>query len=109
MLTNAPVNCNSQGARYVPSFAIPFDETKGLVTSIDGQSTYLVKWLDREIRFAQKPLSACSSAGLVLPGNVVLPTADNLKDPSDSSSSVYIGTKPTVTTAPRVIHGDVKY
>jgi hypothetical protein len=109
MLTNAPVNCNSQGARYVPSFAIPFDETKGLVTSIDGQTTYLVKWLDREIRFAQKPLSTCSTAGLALPSNVVLPTADNLKDPSDSSSSVYIGVKPTVTAAPRVIHGDVKY
>jgi hypothetical protein len=109
MLTNATVNCNSQGARYVPSFAIPFDETKGLVTSIDGQTTYLVKWLDREIRFAQKSLSACTNAGLALPSNVVLPTADNLKDPSDSSSSVYIGVKPTVTAAPRVIHGDVKY
>jgi hypothetical protein len=109
MLTNAPVNCSSQGARYVPAFAIPYDETKGLLTSIDGQTTYLAKWLDREIRFAKKPLSSCSAAGLSLPSNVTLPTAADLRDPSDASSSVYIGAKPTVTAAPRVIHGDVKY
>ena len=108
-LTNAPASCNSQDARYVPSFAIPFDETKGQVTSIDGQTAYLVKWLDREIRFAQKPLSACTSAGLALPSNVVLPTQSSLKNPSDAGSDVYIGVKPTVTAAPRVIHGDVKY
>jgi len=108
-VTNAPVNCSLQGARYVPSFAIPFDETTGRATSIDGQTSYLVKWLDREIRFAQKPLTASASAGLTLPSNVTLPTATNLKDPSDSSSDVYIGEKPTVTSAPRVIHGDVKY
>ena len=106
--TNAVVPC-SPNARYVPSFAIPFDETKGQATSIDGQTSYLVKWLDREIRFAQKPLSSCSTAGLTLPNNVVLPTQASLKDPSDSSSDVYTGTKPTVTAAPRVIHGDVKY
>ena len=109
MQTNGPVPCNSQGARYVPSFAIPFDETKGQVTSIDGQTSFLAKWLDREIRFAQKPLSSCSAAGLALPSNVVLPTQASLKDPSDSASDVYIGAKPTVTAAPRVIHGDVKY
>ena len=109
MRTNATVSCNTQGARYVPSFAIPYDETKGLVTSLDGQTSYLVKWLDREIRFAQKPLSSCSTAGLALPGNVTLPTQASLKDPSDPASDVYVGTKPTVTATPRVIHGDVKY
>lgn len=107
--TNAAVNCNTQDARYVPSFAIPDDEVKGVVTSTDEQSQYLVKWLDREIRFAQKPLSTCSAAGLTLPANVVLPTAAALKDPTDSASDVYIGTQPTVTAAPRVIHGEVKY
>ncbi len=94
---------------YVPAFAIPFDQTKGRVTSLDGQTAYLAKWLDREIRFAQKPLLSCSAAGLTVPSNVVLPTQASLKDPSDSSSDVYIGAKPTVTAAPRVIHGDVKY
>jgi len=106
-LTNAQVNCNEDGARYVPSFVIPYDATTGAVT--DGSKTYLVKWLDREIRFAQKPLSACTNAGLTVPANVTLPTASDLKDPSDVSSDVYIGDKPTVTSAPRVIHGDVKY
>jgi hypothetical protein len=106
-LTNAQVNCNQQGARYVPSFVIPYDATAGQVS--DGSKTYLVKWLDREIRFAQKPLSACTAAGLTVPANVTLPAAADLKDPSDASSDVYIGTEPTVTSAPRVIHGDVKY
>jgi hypothetical protein len=106
-LTNAPVNCNEQGARYVPSFVIPYDATTGQVS--DGSKTYLVKWLDREIRFAQKPLSVCTAAGLTVPANVTLPAASDLKNPSDPSSDVYIGTIPTVTSAPRVIHGDVKY
>jgi flavoprotein len=106
-LTNAVVSCGVEGARYVPSFVIPYDATAGSVS--DGSKTYLVKWLDREIRFAQKPLSACSAAGLAVPTNVTLPTASDLKDPTDPSSDVYIGAKPTVTSAPRVIHGDVKY
>lgn len=106
-LTNAVVNCNEQGSRYVPSFVIPHDSTAGQVS--DGTKTYLVKWLDREIRFAKKPLSACTAAGLTVPANVTLPTASDLKDPSDPASSVYIGTKPAVTSAPRVIHGDVKF
>ena len=108
-ISNAPINCNSPDARYVPSFAIPYDETKGRVTSTDGQTGYLAKWLDREIRFAQKPLLSCSNAGLTLPSNVALPTLADLKNPSDPSSDAYIGTKPVVTAAPRVIHGDVKY
>jgi hypothetical protein len=107
-LTNAPMNCsNGQEARYVPAFVIPYDATTGQVS--DGSTTYLVKWLDREIRFAQKSLSTCSAAGLAVPSNVTLPTAAVLKDPTDSSSDVYIGVKPTVTSAPRVIHGDVKF
>ncbi|HEY1283760.1 MAG TPA: hypothetical protein VGE96_04705 [Steroidobacteraceae bacterium] len=106
-LTNAQMTCNSEEARYVPAFVIPYDATAGAVS--DGTTTYLVKWLDREIRFAQKPLSACSAAGLTVPNDVTLPTASVLKDTTDSSSDVYIGAKPVVTAAPRVIHGDVKY
>lgn len=44
-----------------------------------------------------------------LPGNVALPTAADLKDPSNPASDIYIGTQPEVTAAPRVIHGEVKY
>lgn len=104
-LTNQPMSCDNQDARYVPEFVIPMSETTGVVTS--GNTSYLVKWLDREIRFARKSLATCGS--LAAPTNVTLPTAAGLQDPSDANSTAYIGTKPTVTGAPRVIHGDVKY
>jgi hypothetical protein len=105
--TNATVECNGDDARYVPAFVIPYDEQVGRVTT--GNTTYLVKWLDREIRFAKKSQAACSAAQLIAPSGVVLPTAAVLKSPSDANSDVYVGTKPVVTSAPRVIHGEVKY
>jgi len=107
LASNAPVSCETAGARYVPEFIVPFDQTLGTVTR--GSTTYLVKWLDREIRLAKKDVSVCSGAGLSLPSGVALPTSASLKDPSNASSDVYVGTKPIVTSAPRVIHGEVKY
>ncbi len=104
-LTNQPVSCNQENARYVPDFVIPYDTTLGQVS--DGTHAYLMKWLDREIRFASKPLADCSA--LSLPSNVTLPTSAVLKDPSDSTSDIYIGIKPTVTGQPRVIQGEVMY
>ena len=93
--------------RYVPEFVIPFDQALGVVS---GQNTnYLVKWLDREIRLAKKDTNVCSGAGLNLPSGLSLPTSAGLKDPSDPASSVYLGPKPSVTDAPRVIHGQVQY
>ncbi len=83
------------------------DEAAGRVTA--GVTPYLVKWLDREIRFAPKAPSVCAAAQLTPPTGVDLPQASVLKNPHDPSSPVYIGVKPTVTTAPRVIHGEVKY
>lgn len=106
-LDNTEVSCDTANARYVPAFAIPFSQTTGVVTN--GSTNYLVKWLDREIRFAKKTVPDCTAAGLTLPGSVMLPTSSGLKDPSSSSSDVYIGAKPTVTDAPRVIHGVVQY
>ena len=108
-LSNQPVNCGVQNedVRYVPAFAIKKGEQ---VTS--GQHTYLVKWLEREIRFAKKDMAdGVSCAGLSTANiNVTLPTAADLKDPSSSAQTdVYIGEKPTVTDSPRVIQGDVKY
>ncbi len=105
--TNQEVACDGGEVRYVPSFVIPHNSTQGVV-SADG-TTYLVKWLDREIRFARKNLSVCDGAGLAVPSGMVLPTAADLKNPSAPASDIYIGTRPTVTGAPRVIHGDVKY
>lgn len=106
-LTNETVSCETEDARYVPSFVIPLDAASGRVTTAD--TAYLVKWLDREIRFAGKDPSVCAAAGLELPSGITLPTAADLLDPSDPGSSIYIGTQPTVTDPPRVIHGEVKY
>jgi hypothetical protein len=105
--TNQEVPCDGGEARYVPSFVIPFDTTSGRVT-LNG-TTYLVKWLEREIRFARKNLSVCDGAGLTVPSNITLPTSTDLKNPSDPDSDIYIGVRPAITTAARVIHGDVKY
>jgi hypothetical protein len=104
-LTNGLVSCDTEDSRYVPAFVIPFDASVGRATA--GDTTYLVKWLSREIRFARKPDATCAS--LALPSDVTLPTAASLKNPSDPASDIYIGTKPAVTDAPRVIHGEVKY
>ncbi|HJW12760.1 MAG TPA: hypothetical protein VJ598_13270, partial [Albitalea sp.] len=106
-LTNDKVSCDTPNSRYVPSFVIPFDEVLGRVTN--GATPLLSKWLDREIRFARKDLSVCTSAGVTLGSGQVLPDQSGLNDPSDAASSIYIGSKPVVTDAPRVIHGDVKY
>jgi hypothetical protein len=106
-LTNEKVSCDQPNSRHVPAFVIPFDEAQGRV-SIDG-TTYLVKWLDREIRFARKDASVCQTAGLTLPEGLALPTAADLRDPSDSASPIYIGAKPELNAAPRVIQGEVKY
>jgi hypothetical protein len=105
--TNEAVSCDQPESRYVPAFVIPFDETLGRVTR--NSTPMLAKWLDREIRFARKPLSACTNAGLSLPTGLTLPSATGLADPSDSTSDIYIGSKPSVTDAPRVIHGEVMY
>lgn len=106
-LTNEKVSCETPDSRYVPAFVIPFDEVLGRV--VNGSSQMLAKWLDREIRFAKKDPSVCAAAGVVAPSGLTLPTAAGLQDPSDLASAVYIGDKPVVTAAPRVIHGDVKF
>jgi hypothetical protein len=106
-VTNAQIDCQNQNARYVPLFVVPFDETTGVVAG--DSTTYLVKWLDREIRFARKSTSTCDAASLTVPSGITLPAASDLRDPSDPTSSMYIGVRPTVTDAVRVIHGDVKF
>ena len=105
--TNQVVDCGVENARYVGAFVIPYDTTLGRVT--DGSNTYLVKWLEREIRFAKKDAAVCSAAGLTLPTGIALPTAAGLKDTASSSSDAYVGPRPSVSAAPRVIHGEVKF
>jgi hypothetical protein len=105
--TNQEVECNGGEVRYVPSFVIPDSLIDGAVTA--NGTTYYVKWLQREIRFARKSLAVCDGAGLVVPAGATLPTAADLRDPLDPASTIYTGERPTVTAAPRVIQGEVKY
>jgi hypothetical protein len=104
-LTNATVSCNTQGedVRYVPAFVIPAGAQVTYTDPTTNQaSNVLIKWLEREIRFAAVSSQQCSD--LALPSNIVLPTASGLTDPSST-----IGIKPLVTDAVRVMHGDVKF
>ena len=104
-LTNAPVSCDTDNARYVPAFAIP-----GGAQVTRGNTGYLVKWLDREIRFARKDAADCAALSVPGAGDVTLPTVTDFHDPSDSSNAdYYIGAKPEIDAAPRVIHGEVKF
>ncbi len=107
-LTNAPADCSAggQNIRFVPAFVIPFDTTQGVVRN--GSTSYYVKWLDREMRFSQVGAGNCSA--LTLPSSgLTLPDATGFQSPGESSSANYIGALPTVTAAPRVIAGEVKY
>jgi hypothetical protein len=104
---NAPVSCDQPGSRSVPAFAIPYDQVNGVVH--DGGTPLLVKWLDREVRFATRDVAVCTAAGVALPGGLTLPDASGLQNPTDPASPVYIGDKPAVTDAPRVVDGVVKY
>ena len=89
--TNEEVACDGGEARYVPSFVIP-DDVDQRPSSPPNGTTYLVKWLEREIRFARKNLAVCDGAGLTVPTGMTLPTAADLKNPSDprpTSTSAY--------------------
>jgi hypothetical protein len=104
-LTNAPVSCDTPNARYVPAFAIP----GGASVTRNGQ-TYLVKWLEREIRFARQNIAECAALNLPGDGDVMLPTVEDINDPSNADDDAhYIGTRPEIDAAPRVIQGDVMY
>lgn len=97
---NSEVACGSGTIqRWVPAFAI----NDGTQLTI-GSRTALVKYLDRELRLSEDA-GACSSMSL---STATLPAATGLHDPSSSADTYYIGAKPTVTAAPKVIHGVVQ-
>lgn len=105
---NSEVSCaGGSNVRFVPRFSIPFSLTTGVVTH--ASTPYYVKWLDRELRLAEEPLGNCGTLTLPSIGGLTLPTAADVQDPSDpAQTSVYIGTKPSITSAPTVIHGVVR-
>lgn len=107
--TNQPQSCDQPQSRYVPEFVIPDTIAEGSVTK--GADTYYAKWLDRELRFARKDAAQCSA--LTLPSTLAFLGVDELKNTAAESTSAdyYIGAKPPLdaNTAPRVIHGEVKF
>ncbi|MBI5451003.1 MAG: hypothetical protein HY940_06560 [Gammaproteobacteria bacterium] len=101
---NSPVDCGTAGARYVPAFALADGTTMTLTSS---NTPLIVKALDAELRLAEIP--SCSGATLTLPSSsLTLPSLSDVHDPSSLSDAYYIGTKPTVTAAPKVIHGAIQ-
>jgi hypothetical protein len=102
-VNNAPVECNVQGARYVPLFSIP----DGATMTLPNPSTPLiVKALNAEIRLKNLGAGAAACTSMTLTG--IAPPTGGTHDPSDSADAFYIGVKPTVTAAPKVIDGVVQ-
>jgi hypothetical protein len=98
--TNQPVTCGTGGdnsQRWVPAFSV-----KDGTELVNGSVTYYVKYLEREMRFAKVSDSACSTLDLTAPLATALPAA-----PTDDPRSA-MGAQPTVTSAPKVVHGVVQ-
>jgi hypothetical protein len=104
-ISNAPIDCSTQHARYVPLFSIP----DGATMTLSVPSTPLVvKALSAEIRLKNlgpSSSSACASMSL-MPVN---PPTGGTHDPSNSSDAEYLGTKPAVSAAPAVIDGVIQH
>lgn len=94
---------------WKPEFTIPFDPAVGVVSAtLPGTATattFYVKPLDEEVRFANVPMSACTTGGLSLPTTTpVLPTAAGFIAPPVQ------GAAPAVSSqSPRVIQGVVQH
>jgi hypothetical protein len=103
-VNNVSVDCSTPNARFVPSFSIP----DGATMTLPNPSTPLiVKALSAELRLkdlGNSATSACSSMTLV---PQKLPSGGT-HDPSSSSDSEYLGARPAVTAAPKVIDGVVQ-
>jgi hypothetical protein len=103
-VNNATVDCSTPNSRYVPMFSIPDGAT---ITLPNPVTPLIVKALSAELRLKNLGLSASSPcASMTL--NTVMPPSGGTHDPSNSADSEYLGTKPTVTAAPKVIDGVVQ-
>ena len=101
---NAPVDCSTSGASYIPMFSIP-DGTTMTLPSLDGTTTtpLIVKALNGAILLKSLGSNAAQCSSMTLTP-LTLPSG-GLHDPSSSSDADYLGTMPTVTSAPKVIDG----
>jgi hypothetical protein len=97
---NSAVDCGTANSRYVPMFSIP----DGATMTLNGTSM-IVKALDAEVRLTDlgSGASQCSSMTLT----TATPPSSGERDVSPGGA-YSIGTKPTVTAAPKVIDGVVQ-
>jgi hypothetical protein len=103
---NSVVDCGP-GTRYVPAFSLPDGATMTLTGINNGSIPLVVKALDSEVRLSK--IAACTNVTLASPSaSLTLPDATGLHNPSSSADSDYIGTKPTITDAPKVIDGVIQ-
>ena len=102
--TNLPVSCDGGSARYVPAFSIPESLTEGVLHDSSG-GTYFAKWLNREVRFNKVLDATCAPLQASLGSLSNLPSLTGLSNPADPNDPIYIGAKPSLTSAPRVIDG----
>jgi hypothetical protein len=103
-VNNAPIDCSTPNARNVPTFSLPDGAT---MTLPNPATPLIVKALSAELRLNNLGPSAstpCSTMPLVA---ATLPSGGT-HDPSNSSDSEYLGIKPAVSSAPKVIDGAVQ-
>ena len=104
---NTPMDCNTNGASYVPMFSIPDGTTMSLPSLDASTSTPLVvKALNGAILLKSLGTNAAQCSSMTLTP-LTLPSG-GLHDPSDPNDTEYLGTVPTVTSAPKVIDGIVQ-
>lgn len=99
--TNEPVTCGvSSNNRWVPEFSI-----RDGAELTKGAETYYVKYLEREMRFGRVDSATyCGSLDLTTAIAATLPGAPSTADDPRGD----MGAEPTVTDAPKVIHGVVQ-
>jgi hypothetical protein len=104
---NSAEDCSVNGASYVPMFSIP-DGTTMTLPSLSGQTTtpLIVKALNGQILLKSLGSGAAQCSSMTLTP-LTLPSG-GLHDPSSATDTEYLGTKPTVTAAPKVIDGVVQ-
>lgn len=103
MSNNQPIACgqanNTNPVRWVPAFSI-----KDGTELVKAGTSYYVRYLDRELRFAKVADSDCSSLNTAYTTalNATLPSAPTLDARSNN------GLSPTLTDAPKVVDGVVQ-
>lgn len=100
---NSTVDCGAPGSRYVSMFPLPDGATMTLPSS---NTPLIVKALNEELRLSSV---SCGTTSVAKPTAAIpLPSPSGVHDPSNPADVDYIGVKPTVTGAPKVIHGVVQ-